>query len=309
MATKARLAALFTGLLARDAYYGTKRAILGRYNRRTLPWRPMPYRRSYYRPMRRMRRRRRTGYYRPRRRVRRTRRNFSIARQRRQIGRPVGVGSSRTQILNEIPTNSSSRNFNLVSTPLTEITQAGSAAEICVGRLSNKVFVSGFRICMQVNLKDSVSATVKREPFVFNFAVVSAKRGGAPTATNFLRGEGEESGINLDTQRNGMQLACASINTDLYSILMHKRIKLWNQTQSSLTNDRARMLNWGPNEFWIPLRRQLTFEDQSSSANDNIYIVHWGDFADTQAFAASVTSAYDMQLRVITYYRNMIGGL
>lgn len=231
------------------------------------------------------------------------RKRFSPRVQRAQIGRPVGTSTSRTQLLTISPTGSTSRNFNLETTPLTNIIQAGTVDELMSGRLSNAIYVSGFKICMQVN---SIVNATRREPIVFNFAIVSSKRAITPLSANFLRGEGTETGVDLSINRTGLELACMPINTDLYSILLHKRIKLWQVPDANAIPTNTPKASKGPYHWWVPLRRQLTFEDGATTANDNVYIVHWADYVDTPASSPTVANLYDMQARCITYYRNMM---
>lgn len=232
---------------------------------------------------------------------------YNVKREQRQIGQEVGRGTSRTNLLTQTPSGTASRLFQTSAAALTQIYLSGVTAEdLTVGRLSNKVFISGFAIHMQCSIKTGPAN--QTDPLVFNFAVVSRKNGGTPTATNFLRGEGTEAGVDLDTARSGLELATMAINANEYNVLFHKRYKLSSMnTGSTVQASSAKEMNVGPQRIWVPLNRQITYEDGDSTSHDSIWIVHWADYTDSAAAAASVANTYNLQYRAITYYRNMMG--
>lgn len=228
---------------------------------------------------------------------------FSIRQQRSQIGLPKNKATSRTHVNTEPPSGSTSRLFNL-SLNLTDVPATGTPDQTTTGRISNRIYISGFKLCVQCNL---LAQAGNRAPFVFNFAVVSAKRQATPSSANFLRGHNQEEGIDLDTARSGLQLSCAEINTDLYSVLLHKRIRLYNYNTTDTPNN-ARYANYGPTHIWVPLKRQISFENAGATPNTGVYLVHWGDYCDTPNLGGTLANSYDFQCRAITYFRNLVGG-
>lgn len=228
--------------------------------------------------------------------------------QRLAIGKTPGTKTSRTNVLEQSPSGSSSRTLYVSTVPITDVYMSGTVDpdKIAAGRLSNHIFISGFKLDWQVNLKQPVGVI---EPVVFNIAVISNKYAPTISSANFFRGHGTEIGLDFSNSRTGFDFATMSINTDQYNVLLHKRVKLWPQSYpfSGVIPERSPYMNAGPNKQWIPLKRQISFEDGTAGSNDDIYIVHWADYVDTTASTAGSANLYDLQYRCVTYYRNMLG--
>jgi len=240
--------------------------------------------------------------------ARRRRRAFSIRTQRSQVGRPVGAGASRTQLV-EVDDNIQTRSLTGIgSIPLTLINNSTTLSydSLCQGRISNRVYISGFQINMSMEVHSTVITNPpKNSPLVVNVAVVVPKNQAGVSVNNFFRGHGNETGIDFASARSGLALATLPINTDLYSILYHKRFKLWEMYQSGMRPDSAK-LGSTHRKIWVPLKRMITFEDGTSGANDNAYVIYWCDYLSTPASGTSVLGALNFRYRAITYYRNIM---
>lgn len=225
------------------------------------------------------------------------------SRMRRQVGLPRGYSSAMTSIQQTAnPAPSSSRQFNLMY-DLTDI-QGQSAADPTnpAKRQSNRVWVSGFKIEYYVNtFRDQTT----NDPLHFHFAVVSSKNGQIPSQGNFLRGHGEEEGIDLDTGRTGLQMCNCSINTDQYSVLLHHKVQL-KEIGNNSTVGLIGIKPYAKRHVWVPLKRQITYDSMTSNSNSRVYIVHWADFPTSNAGSAAISQMYTLRVRAITYFRNMI---
>jgi len=171
-------------------------------------------------------------------------------------------------------------------------------------RESALVNISGFKFCFHIKNNQPV-------PLIWHFALISPKgctnnvdpvTDAVQTSDFFRANDGGVRGVDFSNQLSGMEFMCKGINTDQWVVLKHKRIRLGpNQFQSDSTNtnrDNYRII-----EHYFKFRRQVRYEDDSL-VGAGLYLVGWADRIDSQAGALLVNNGYELNQRVIKYFRD-----
>jgi len=191
---------------------------------------------------------------------------------RRRIGHKKNKSNSKRQLIKQDPVAQPSDTLNQ-----NILTNLGSAATLSRNtRETDSVNIAGWKICL--NFRNNSD-----QPLYVNVAVVSPKdqlTASIPTS-DFFRSDASQRGINFDDAGlNALQKHCMAINTDLYNILWHKRFKLAGQYDSSPGPDPSHFSSGYPSymtmEKFVPLKRQLTFDNTASqAADDTVWLVMW----------------------------------
>lgn len=240
---------------------------------------------------------------------RRTKSGFNIRAQRRLLGTPRVANRCKTQAFNRAdvaPGLLQSRTLN-IGDDITAINafSTASAGQVLARRSANRISIKGFKLCYYIHDRTPTD----EHPNFYHVAVISRKRGTStvPDGSNFLRGNGDETGIDLDTARSGMQLYCNGINLDRYVVLYHARHKLYGITTADDKPVNEQFCTVSRN-VWIPVNRQFTF-DAGGDANaiTRCWVVSWMDKKSTPALDPIVDDAYELYTRVVTYYKDVIG--
>lgn len=233
-----------------------------------------------------------TGYSIARAAYRRFRRAKRSRFGRTNIGEPVGTGTSKRSVtLDQGPVNQDTR--TLYSYDITDI-PPGSNIDQRERRIVN---VRGFKICMEIKNTGSL-------PLYVNVAVLSPKGGkGGVNATDFFRSSDTERGRNLDPTLTSNEYHCLPINSDNYTILKHKRMRLvagaGGGDTVSLNGYSYTNLNW-----WIPLKRQIRYESSGDSPDvGTCYLVYWFDQFGTGSGVLPVTGIATTSRRVVAYFK------
>lgn len=240
----------------------------------------------------------RRGRYGRRRRYRR--RSKKARFSRRAIGKPIGSATCKRRNVSNTFANEATRNlgqFQLVQIPQQvdhEIDRR--ERDICQLR--------GFKMCLSVKSKDAFN------PHWFHYAVVIPKAGRTASATQFFKGNGPDRDIDFSLALNGLEFNCLPINTDLYTILWHKRIFLTPQTTSQGGGNEY-MFRKGSNFKYIrkymKINRQIRFGSDAGTTTpiaDNPLLIWWGARHDGGSGDASTANLFDLTFYITTYFRD-----
>ena len=201
-------------------------------------------------------------------------------RFRRSIGERIGSGNAKRTETSDSAANL--RQGQLASKALIDVLH--STNNFLTTRDRNLINYRGVKICMW--LKNKLASG---DPLYLNVAVVSPKTLPGETtvlpATDFFRSSfnnnrARDMGISI----NFMDLHCMPINSDLYKIYMHKRLRIpgiYNALDSTPPTS-APQANLGMAgekwlEFYVPIKRQVRFTDQNSRypSGNNVYLAWW----------------------------------
>lgn len=178
--------------------------------------------------------------------------------------------------------------FNLCSIPrTTEIKD----------RLRNIVNISGFKIHLE-------SQNVLGGPLVLNYAVLSPKASKTISNTDFFRGNELTRGTVFGTSQTSMTLNFADINSDDYNVLMRKTIKLG----SAFTPESVAFAETNSMEtsFWVPVNRQVRFNDNTNDCDSPIFFCIWCDQTTQPSGTLSVANAARIGIKAVTYFRDVV---
>lgn len=219
---------------------------------------------------------------------------------RRRIGHRKNKSNSKRYLIKQDPTAQPSDTLNQNT-----LTSIGAAATLNKNaRETDAVNIAGFKICL--NFRNNSD-----QPLYVNVAVISPKDqvAAAIPVGDFFRADGLNTrGISFaDSSLNALQKHCMPINTDLYHILWHKRFKLAGQYDSSPGPDPSHFSSGYPSymtmEKFVPLRRQITFDNTSSTSSDDVcYLIMWHNH---QHDGTGITPASNLVVGkyITTYFR------
>ena len=167
----------------------------------------------------------------------------------------------------------------LYSTEMTAIPRNTTANDIDK-RNRQIAFIRGFKICLEVE-------NLSSKPVYLNVAVLAPKcESIASMSADFFRGSKSERSIDFDTTLSSLDFHCMSINTDKFTILKHK--KLLFAQYGSTTNDGGTRTAYTVIDMWVPLNRQIRYEDSTNNYSCNpVHLVYWLDKFGTVGGAAA----------------------
>lgn len=218
----------------------------------------------------------------------------------RNVGEPIGsVGAKKFNCVDNTTGTFATRTLH--TTNLTAIPPATSNTDNRDSRERTIVNLRGFKLCMHVRNAQN------NQVLLLNLAILAPKVTSAAVGTSdFFRGVGNTRSLDFNpTNLSALDFHCRPVNTDLYTILWHKRIKI-NPATDSATIQLASKASFVALHKYIKVKRQLRFEDISNTngpVDGNIFFVHWADNALNTTGAAPVSSAYNMHQWFLTYFR------
>lgn len=250
-----------------------------RYGRRIAKWAGRRYKSRYTR-------RKGRGYLRGAKRMRFSPKSF---------GEQIGSSLTKTRVMNL--TNSTSQNTRTLYTlNLTQIPKGQARNE----RERSLVNFRGVRICIAMRNTTLV-------PMYVNWAVVHPKvdESAAPSQTNFFRSSASDRGLNFSSALTALQFHCLRMNTDKFTILKHKRFELCPAGNSAQYGANGGW-SWKNLEWYIKIKRQLRYEDDSSvlPVTGNVFLVHWFDREFDDATQGPRADEMVVQESVISYFRD-----
>lgn len=159
----------------------------------------------------------------------------------------------------------------------------------------------GIQVCYHVR-------ALKDFPVFFNAAIIALKHNqSGVSATEFFRSNNGDRGTNFSTTLTALELAYLPINADLYTILRHHRHQLNARIDGTQTNSDAGPGNWISKKIWLPVNRQLRFENTiASSATTPIYFVFWCDRMDAAGGTAVDSATCSVSLMHTMFYTDVL---
>jgi len=212
----------------------------------------------------------------------------------RMIGMPNNSTTSKSAIVNnETQVTRQSRTQYILD--LTSLAQGPALNQ----RLRQHVKMTGWKICMEVRC-------TLNTPIYLNCAVLSPKQTGNDSIdpTGFFRNNSDARSMDFSINRTGLEMHCAPINSDDYTILKHKRYVLNTVNQPTSSWSKQSGSSWINIDWWVPLRRQVRYlSGESSTPTDGrVFHVFWFDVWGNPAGTAAANVAA-VSTKVLSYYR------
>lgn len=209
----------------------------------------------------------------------------------KNVGFNIGEGTGKRYISqNNGPVLQQTR--QLIVENLSDIPKGDAINE----RERDIVNVRGFKVCMELN-------NVTSKPMYVNMAMICPKNSSAPSVINFFRDSGLKRAKNFDDNLTSLELHCLPINTDLYTVLRHKRMIL---APGDTPTDTATLTgrSYTNVDWYVPLKRQMRYASTSAlNSADRVYLVYWCDLYATGINIPGTLNALQAAERHITYFR------
>lgn len=160
--------------------------------------------------------------------------------------------------------------------------------------------ISGFKLNLQLR-------NARTQPMMFNYALIAPRNGSTILTDDFFRSPGSERSINFSTNLTALDLDKYSINRDLYTVLMHKKVKLVASNNGS-TYQANQGQNYAIRSHYCPLKRQIRFANTTVNMPESghVFFVHWtvhfGDTSNTGVQPNAMQIAEDFRI----YFRDPI---
>lgn len=217
---------------------------------------------------------------------------------RRRIGEPVGSSNcKRACPMNTNPTAINTR--NLYSSNLTAIPRNSTAIDGINTRQRDVINVRGFKIRMEV-----ASATNGVRGWCFHWAVISPKDKQNLDTDDFFRNDGDNRAVTFSTALSSLEMNTLHINTDRYTILKHRKFYLAPASSVSTTAQANTVNSWHYVNHWIPLKRQLRFDRESSTPESgSVYLVYWYDGANSLKGSNEIPGQVTVAVNNVVYFR------
>jgi len=215
---------------------------------------------------------------------------------RKRIGMPVGTSTARhTQVGQVLPVTAQG-NRELYSKEITAIEQGVEPNE----RNRDILNFRGVKICCLFR------NTANDSCLFLNYAVISPKIANNVGLQGFFRSNANQRAVDFDDTANltSMDYHCRNINSDLYNIITHKRLKLAARqaTTQNVGGYTARVMRY------IPIKRQLRYDqigELGEKCTTPIFFIWWYDIEGLGVGVSPNSYDYLMtDLRLITYFRN-----
>lgn len=138
----------------------------------------------------------------------------------------------------------------------------------------------------------------RTNPVMVNWAIIQPKNSKTVTTVDFCRGKGNTNrAIDFSVNQSTADLNYASINTDIYHVIKHKRFQLGPAGSNTIPD-------WKRQKLWVPLKRQLRFtDDTTGSCETPIFFVYWCDEINRASGSAAVNNALDVTYEHYIYFR------
>lgn len=229
-------------------------------------------------------------------------------RKRRRIGERVGTSSAKAnKIYFDISTPTILNTGVLYYHDVTVISEATNDD---ITQRSRKIInYRGFKTCISFR---NVSTT----PIWINLAVISPKNnvplgftratfGSTSTQQDFFRaqGEGPERAVEFGLERNGLEMHCLPINTDLYTVLRHKRMMLFPNGAGAGIQYNSNRPSFKYVDFYTKINRQIRYDGTAGGdTQHSIWVVYWfSPFNGTRGFTPSAD--VEVQRHIVAYFR------
>lgn len=133
-----------------------------------------------------------------------------------------------------------------------------------------------------------------------NMAVLSSKEDNDVNVTDFFRsgGLGTTRYLDFDNALSSLQFAHLGINSDKYTILLHKRWKVNRSTRGTGSAD------WRTYKRYLKVNRQIQYDSEiASSCLDKIFLVIWTDLPGNTQTATPTADMLTYGVHVTTVFK------
>lgn len=211
------------------------------------------------------------------------------------IGYPIGVGTAKRHVKIDTRTD----------TP-TRILQVLEASDIPKQTTSDEhdrrdgdiIRLLGIQIIFRiVNSLSDVPLTV-------NYCMIAprARNNDAVVATDFFRDNATGRGRNFDTTLSNMDMSTLPINTDMYTILYHKRTMIMQGANTPTGRFHSKTKDsWHEFNHYQEIKRQIRYEDNVTISP--VFFAWWIDGYFNPPSATTVANAATVTLKAITYFK------
>ena len=165
------------------------------------------------------------------------------------------------------------------------------------------VNIRGFKICLHMR-NNTLTTRVH-----FHVALLCPKEGLTVQITDFFRGNGAaDRNIDFNTvQTNFLTTYCNGINTDLYTILFHKRYTIDYNNDTGVGLFGKRQNNYVFFHKYVKMKRQMRYDGTNATPESNPPILMlWYDDYNRGTGAAASTGAIELSTHIVTYWRDAL---
>jgi len=152
----------------------------------------------------------------------------------------------------------------------------------------------GFRLVWELR-------NLLEDPLLFNMAVLIPRSGVAGiTTAEFFRDDVNDRGQNFATGLNSNEFHLLPINTDIYNVVKHERLKIGG-TSNDTRNGGHKIV-----KRYIPVNKQIRYFDGSGTATTPIYVVWWCDKSMTAAGTVGTSDSISTSFNTIAIFKDIV---
>lgn len=211
------------------------------------------------------------------------------------IGFPMGLGTAKRHVKIDTRTDTPTRILQVLE--VSDIPKQSTLDEHD-RRDSDIIRLLGVQVIFRiVNSLADVPLTV-------NYAMIAprARDNNIVVNADFFRDNGTGRGRNFDTTLSNLDMSTLPINTDLYTILYHKRTMIMQGSNTPTgrfhTKDKD---SWHEYQGYTRIQRQIRYEDNVSLTP--IFFAWWIDGYFNPPSAVSVANAATVTIKTVTHFK------
>lgn len=173
----------------------------------------------------------------------------------------------------------------------------GSEANV---RERSMINISGF------DIRFSFTCNIEK-PIYCNIAVIAPIGKTVVASEDFLRYPNSNRSVNFGNQINSMLGHTLPLNPDQNTILKHRRFMLGPKNVSSATfNGYTAWKNYQISRMWVPLKRQIRYDNPEGDAEEKIFLVYWFDEVNGAVDRESTNNIAVVQIFATTYFHDVV---
>ena len=181
------------------------------------------------------------------------------------VGYPVSFGTAKTNVvLNEDIFPNTRTKFDRELTGIEKETATTHGIDL---RERDIINVLGFKV------QTCVKNVSLYNPVQFNYAFVSPKSDKDVPDTEFFRSRDFSRAFTFSLVNSAVSMNMNSINTDKYTVLLHKKVML-GPAGGSTADTSGVIPNWANLDYWVPLKRQLRY-NFAGECETPVFFVSW----------------------------------
>lgn len=185
-------------------------------------------------------------------------------------------------------------NKTLFNVPVIEVEKNVAANDSINKRSRDIIHHKGSKICFDIKSRLKV-------PVYFNWAIVIPKSNTFVSASEILRADGLERDTGVDNTATYMDLRCLPINTDLYSVVKHKKLVLLPDSDKSANPNEGR--DYRMFEHYIKTNRKIYFNGDTATPQQNMFMIWWVDYFNSPTGTTALTA--DVNWKIVDYFHDV----